>query len=280
MKKSLFPLILAFATLPAWAAQPAGVPDRLVLKPARVLGVPAGADAPEEIHDRLVPQPGRAPRVALTLDACMGATDDKLIEFLIQHKVPATIFATRRWLVRNPKTVAVLKSHLDMFEIEDHGANHIPAVIGTGKTVYGIPGEPDLAHLKREVDGGARAIKAHLGVTPHWYRAATAEYDAQSVAEIGKLGYGIAGFSVNADEGATLPAAIIEKRVKRATDGDVIIAHMNKPKSDTAKGLSAGIQYLLAKGFVFIRVDQAGLLKLPPAAPRHVRRHSRPRLPA
>lgn len=279
MKPSLLVLTLAF-TAPAWAALPAGVSDRVALKPARVQGVPVGQERPEEIHDRLVLQPGQAPHLALTLDACMGGTDDKLLEFLIQHKVPATIFATRRWLARNPKTVALLKSHLDMFEIEDHGANHIPAVIGAGKTVYGIPGEPDVAHLKREVDGGARAIKAHLGVTPHWYRAATAEYDAQSVAEIGKLGYRIAGFSVNADEGATLPAAVIEKRLKRATDGDVIIAHMNKPKSDTAKGLSAGIQYLLAKGFVFIRVDQAGLLQLPPAAPRPARRHPKPRLPA
>lgn len=231
-------------------------------------------ERPVEIHDRLAlaAAPGQAPRVALTLDACMGRFDHNLIDFLIRNRVPATIFATRRWIVHNPSAVALIKSHLDIFDVEDHGANHVPAVIGPGKRVYGIPGEPDVAHLKREVAGGAQAIKASLGVTPRWYRDATAEYDRQSVAVIAKLGYKIAGFSVNADEGATLPEAVVAARVKRARDGDVIIAHMNRPQSGTAKGLSAGIQYLLAKGFVFVRVDQAGGLRRIDHRPRHRRK--------
>ena len=151
--------------------------------------------------------PEKAPRVALTLDACMGRFDQNLIDFLIRNRVHATIFATRRWLVHNPQGVALIKSHLDLFDVENHGANHVPAVIGADKRVYGIRGEPDVTHLKYEVDGGARAITTYIGVTPHWYRDATAEYDAQSLAEIAKMGYKIAGFSVNADEGATLPKA-------------------------------------------------------------------------
>ena len=160
--------------------------------------------APVEIHDQLVAQAYFGKKVALTLDACSGKYDDRLIEFLIQNRIPATIFATKKWLDRNPAGVSVIKSHLDLFDVENHGARHIPAVIGKGKTVYGIPGEPDILHLRREVLGGAHAVEQTTGIAPRWYRAATAEYDAQSVEEIEKLGYKIAGFSVNADNGATL----------------------------------------------------------------------------
>ena len=83
---------------------------------------------------------------------------------------------------------------------------------------------PDLLHLRREVTGGARAITQLIGMPPHWYRGATAEYASQVVTEIEKLGSSIAGFSVNADAGATLGSKAIEERLKNVRDGDVIIA--------------------------------------------------------
>ena len=46
--------------------------------------------------------------------------DAELIHFLIVHRIPATIFATKKWLDRNPAGVALLKQHADLFEIEDH----------------------------------------------------------------------------------------------------------------------------------------------------------------
>ena len=218
---------------------------------------------PFEIHDQLVLKGGSAQRVALTLDACTGKYDDDLIQFLIRNRLPATIFATKKWLDRNPYGVSVIKSHLDLFDVENHGENHIPAVIGVGKKVYGIPGEPDIIHLRREVIEGARAVEAVTGVAPRWYRGATAEYDRQAIVEIVKLGYKIAGFSVNADAGASLKKASIEERLTHVKAGDVIIAHMNKPASDTAEGLSVGLLQLLRSGFVFVRLDQVELREIP-----------------
>jgi peptidoglycan/xylan/chitin deacetylase (PgdA/CDA1 family) len=218
---------------------------------------------PVEIHDRLVNVQEESKRIALTLDACSGKFDDDLIEFLIRNKIPATLFATEKWLLANPLGVSVVKSHLDLFDVEDHGENHIPAVIGVGKKVYGIPGEPDVIHLRREVSEGARAITQMIGVPPHWYRGATAEYDTQAVTEIEKMGYGIAGFSVNADAGATLGRMAIEARLEKVKDGDIIIAHMNKPASESAEGLSVGLLHLLKSGFTFVRLDQVALKQLP-----------------
>jgi peptidoglycan/xylan/chitin deacetylase (PgdA/CDA1 family) len=218
---------------------------------------------PVEIHEQLALQPDSTKRIALTLDACTGKYDDDLINFLILHRIPATIFATKKWLDENPIGLAVIKAHLDLFDVEDHGQNHIPAIIGVGRKVYGIPGEPDLIHLRREVLLGARAIQKATGIAPHWYRGATAEYDPQAIQEIERLGYKIAGFSVNADSGATAKKITIEKRLENVKSGDVIIAHMNKPASDTAEGLSVGLAYLLQAGFVFVRLDQVDLREIP-----------------
>jgi peptidoglycan/xylan/chitin deacetylase (PgdA/CDA1 family) len=219
---------------------------------------------PIELHDQLVPQATHASRVALTLDACSGQYDDDLIQFLVRNRIPATIFATKKWLDKNPYGVSVIKANLDLLDVEDHGENHIPAVIGAGRKVYGIAGEPDIIHLRREVTEGARAVEAVTGVAPRWYRGATAEYDPQAMDEIRKLGYRIAGFSVNADSGATLKKVAIEERLQHVKAGDVIIAHMNKPASDSAEGLSTGLLQLLRRGFVFVRLDQ---VDLQPAAP-------------
>lgn len=216
-----------------------------------------------EIHEQLVMEPGAAKQAALTLDACAGRFDKNLIEFLIRNRIPATIFATKKWLDRNPNGLSIIRAHLDLFDVENHGERHIPAVIGAGRQVYGIPGEPDLVHLRREVLAGARAVREATGIEPHWYRDATAEYDPQAIREIEKMGYKIAGFSVNADSGATLKKAAIEKRLERVQAGDVIIGHMNKPASDSAEGLSAGLARLREAGFVFVRLDQVGLRAAP-----------------
>ena len=217
-------------------------------------------ETPVEIHDRLVLPAPSAKNIALTLDACTGRFDHDLVEFLIRNKIPATLFVTKKWLQANPAGVAMIKANLDLFDVEDHGENHIPAVIGKGRSVYGIPGSPDVVHLRKEVIEGARAIEQYVGVSPHWYRGATAKYDAQAEQEIRRLGYGIAGFSVNADQGATLHQPAIEARLQHVRSGDIIIAHMNKPQSDTAEGLSAGLIWLLKQGFIFVRLDQVKLL--------------------
>jgi len=216
-----------------------------------------------EIHDRISEVP-HAPnnRVALTLDACSGKFDEDVILFLRRNRIPATIFTTKKWLLNNPSGVAMLKANLDLFDIEDHGENHIPAVIGVGRKVYGIPGEPDIVHLRREVLEGARAIEQVTGVPPHWYRGATGEYDQQASDEIRRMGYKIAGFSVNADAGATLKRQQIIEQLRHVHGGDVIIAHMNKPASDTAEGLSTGLIEILRRGLVFVRLDEVDLVEI------------------
>ena len=209
------------------------------------------AERPIEIHQRLVTREGEKV-VALTLDACGGGFDADLVKTLIDLHVPATIFATRKWIDRHPEGIALLNAHPELFVIEDHGAAHLPAVIGADKRVYGLRGEPDIAHLHDEIEGGASAIAATGAPRPQWYRGATALYDRAAVSAIEAMGYRIAGFSVNADAGATLPRREIIARLNTVKSGDIIIAHMNKPASESAEALRDALPGLIRRGVQFV----------------------------
>jgi peptidoglycan/xylan/chitin deacetylase (PgdA/CDA1 family) len=211
---------------------------------------------PTEVH-QVLDLPPQSKTVALTLDACSGAFDADLIRFLTLYRIPVTVFLTARWIAHNSTGVAILRASPDLFQLENHGARHVPAVIGPGRQVYGIEGSPDLAHLEREIEGGARAVEKLTGVAPRWYRGATAEYDPQALARIAELGYKVAGFSINADDGASLPKEVILARLRAVRGGDIIIAHMNRPDSDTAKGLEEGLKRLIAEGYHFVKLDDA-----------------------
>ncbi|HWA11510.1 MAG TPA: polysaccharide deacetylase family protein [Burkholderiales bacterium] len=226
-------------------------------------GLACAESRPRELH-QVLDLPDGARVAALTLDACGGAFDAELVDFLVEHRIPATIFATRRWLRRNPQALAKLVGNADLFDIENHGANHVPAFIGRDTLVYGIAGELDVAHLKREVSQGASAVAKATGAPPRWYRGATAEYDDESLRVIEQMGYKVAGFSVNADAGASLPKARIVARLKKVKNGDIIIAHVNRPESDTAEGLAAGLALLQARGFRFVKLGEFPLRPLRP----------------
>lgn len=245
---------IASLVFPAAAALLAGAAQAAPLAALEVPHELVHAIKPVEVHQRLTLNADEGKTVALTLDACGGAYDAQLIDFLIKQRIPATLFVTRKWLERNPEPTAVLRAHADLFQIEDHGANHVPAVIGPGRKVYGIAGDLDFAALHSEVADGAAAIAATGAPRPRWYRDATAVYDPAALLAIKAMGYKVAGFSLNADAGATLKRAAIIERVRRAQAGDIIIAHMNRPNGDTAEGLTAALPELLARGFRFVKL--------------------------
>lgn len=195
------------------------------------------------------------PQVALTLDACMGRTDTRILEALVQNRIAATIFVTERWLKSNKPALAVMLAHPDLFELEDHGAMHIPAVT-TQPTVYRIRTAGTLAAVNAEVDGGEKALLAATGRHAGWYRDATALYSADALAQIRQMGYRVAGFSLNGDAGASLLAPVVAQRIGAAKDGDVIISHITQPSHSAGAGVVEGILALKAKGFRFVRLDE------------------------
>jgi peptidoglycan/xylan/chitin deacetylase (PgdA/CDA1 family) len=194
------------------------------------------------------------PQVALTLDACMGQTDQRILKALVDNRIPATIFVTGRWLKRNAASLAVMKAHPDLFEVENHGLNHIPAIDNQPR-MFGLKTAGSLPAIRAEIQGGVDAMAAAALAKPVWYRDATARYSVNAITLIHDMGYRVAGYSLNADIGASLPSGQVVKRISAAKDGDVIIAHVNQPTHSAGAGVAAGILALKQKGFRFVRLQ-------------------------
>ena len=212
------------------------------------------AEAMIEPHMRLVVPPGRPRTVALTLDACSGATDMRIVGTLIGLSVPATIFVTGLWIRNNPGPLSLFLSRPDLFALENHGEKHLPPILGNRK-IYGLPVAGTMAAINREVERGADALVAAGGRAPHWYRGAAAKYSPAVVAPIEAMGYRISGYSLSADQGASLPARSVAHRMASALSGDVIIAHVNQPLRPSGAGVAAGVTALHSAGAVFVGLD-------------------------
>lgn len=202
---------------------------------------------------RLTTRGTAGPRVALTLDACMGEVDLRILDALVANAIPATLFVTGRWLAKNDDALKVLKAHPELFELENHGAMHVPCVLGS-KPLYGIAPAGTLDAVTAEVTGGAHAMAAAGLPKPRWFRDATALYSPEALQQIRHLGYRVAGFSLNADFGASLPADKVVERLLTARDGDVIIGHINQPKRSSGAGIAQGVVALKQRGFTFVRL--------------------------
>ncbi|MBI1170703.1 polysaccharide deacetylase family protein [bacterium] len=224
-----------------------------------LLASPLAAATPPRLVEPALRLPAGPPgqvRVALTFDACEGVTDPRILDALIAHDIPATVFVTGRWLARNAEAFARMRARPDLFEIEDHGARHLPAV-DFPTLVYGIKAAGSPGAVVQEVSGGAAAITAAGGPAPHWFRGATAKYDTSSIAEINGLGLQVAGYSLSGDGGATFSRAKTARQIATARDGDVILSHINQPRRPAGAGVVDGILQLQARGVTFVRLQDA-----------------------
>jgi peptidoglycan/xylan/chitin deacetylase (PgdA/CDA1 family) len=234
---------------------------RLIIFFLLTLLIPSSVNAQtlHEPHMHIAPS-ANAPQVALTLDACSGGVDMRILDMLIKNKIKATIFITGRWIKSNPKTVDLLNQNTVLFQIENHGKNHIPAVIGK-KRPYGLRPAGTKKRLLNEVIGGALAIKLSGFPQAKYYRGATALYTNDAITIIRQTGHRIAGFSLNADLGASASAKTTASRISNAKNGDVIIAHINQPNRAAGAGVVRGILTLQEKGFEFVLLDEVTVVE-------------------
>jgi peptidoglycan/xylan/chitin deacetylase (PgdA/CDA1 family) len=162
-----------------------------------------------------------------------------------------------------------MHAHPDLFTLQNHGERHLPPVMGN-RRVYGLPVAGTLDAVHREVTRGADLVAEARGERPRWYRGAAGLYSPAAFDAIQQMGCLIAGYSLNADEGASLPAASVAHRIAAARSGDVIVAHINQPHRPSGAGVAEGVGALRQAGVVFVGLDA-----LPTTAPA-----CRPRGPA
>ncbi len=73
------------------------------------------------------------------------------------------------------------------------------------------------------------------------------------------MGFRVAGFSINGDEGASLGAAETRRRYLAAKHGDVLISHINQPLRAAGAGVVAGVTALKARGYRFVKLSDPAI---------------------
>lgn len=195
--------------------------------------------------------------IALTFDACGGEHgsdyDQKLIDYLIQEQIPATLFVNYRWIEKNEETFKELAKN-SLFEIENHGFQHRPLSV-TGRSIYGIHGTQNVDEVIDEVTKNEEKIFQLTGKKPKFFRAGTAYVDDVSVQITEKLGERVVNYDLIGDAGATFSASQVEKSMLEAKPGSIVILHFNQPGKGTAEGLIKAIPQLQKQGFQFVKLE-------------------------
>jgi peptidoglycan/xylan/chitin deacetylase (PgdA/CDA1 family) len=197
-----------------------------------------------------LPDDRGADRVALTFDACggSGSLDRKLIDRLIRDEVPATLFLNRRWIDADPGRATAL-ADVPWFELANHGTLHRPLSV-TGASAYGITGTGSVDGVIEEVWSNQLRLAEVTGRFAGWFRSGTAHYDDVATQIVAALGLRVAGFTVNGDGGATFSAETVLREVDRVEGRGIVLAHMNRPGSGTARGFAEAIPVLRDRGLI------------------------------
>jgi peptidoglycan/xylan/chitin deacetylase (PgdA/CDA1 family) len=164
--------------------------------------------------------PASCPGVALTFDLCpvrKGAGfDQALIDYLVEHKIPATFFMSGKWVTKHDEQVRSLLEHA-FFEVGTHGDVHAHLPMHS------------VAEQREEILGPVRILKTRYGREPTLFRPPYGEYNDDSVNVVKALGlHFILWNVVSGDPDPTLSAEQIEGRMDRFTrKGSIIVMHAN-----------------------------------------------------
>ena len=197
--------------------------------------------------------------IALTFDACGGKKGDKynkkLIDYLVAHRIPATLFISGRWIDSNRKSFLSLTQH-KLFTIENHGYLHRPLSID-GRSIYGIEGTKNLKEMVEEVEENAAKIEKLTGRRPVFYRPGTGYIDDVGVGVVRFLKQEIVNFNVvPGDANPHISGRLLLRTMLYcAKPGAIIVLHMNKPGSGTLYAVAAFVKFMRIRGYRFVKLE-------------------------
>jgi peptidoglycan/xylan/chitin deacetylase (PgdA/CDA1 family) len=199
--------------------------------------------------------------LALTFDACGGPKgpnyDEKLIQYLENEKIPATLFISGKWIDANLDILQAL-SRNPLFEIENHGLNHKPCST-IGRSAFGIKGTKSIREIFDEIELNGLKLLNLTGRKSKYYRPGTAYSDELCVEIANALGYEVVNFSVRGDAGATYSKKEVREALLHSAPASIVLMHMNHSEGQTAEAVMAAIPELRKRGFGFVKVSDFGL---------------------
>jgi peptidoglycan/xylan/chitin deacetylase (PgdA/CDA1 family) len=158
--------------------------------------------------------------VALTFDLCPvrqgTGYDAELIDYLVEHRIPATFFASGRWVDKHDPEMKKLLS-VPFFEMGTHGQvhAHLAAL--------------DEAHQRAEIIKAVDLLKSRYGVTAPLFRPPYGEFNDLTVEIVNKLGLRFILWNVvSGDPDPALPADKMLAHLTASTrGGGMIVFHAN-----------------------------------------------------
>ena len=195
--------------------------------------------------------PAGCHEIALTFDLCpvRGGTgwDRALVTMLEQRHVPATFFASGRWIERHDAEVRELLAYPSLFELGTHGMRHrhLPTL--------------DLAGQREEIMGPIDLLNTDYHYRPTLVRAPYGEFDERTREIIADHGLELVQWSVvSGDPDPHLGADAILRTMRAGVrDGSVVIFHANGKGAHTRQVVETVVADLLpARGLKPVTVSQ------------------------
>jgi peptidoglycan-N-acetylglucosamine deacetylase len=164
--------------------------------------------------------PAACPRIALTFDLCPvrkgPGYDQALVDYLIEHKIPATFFMSGQWIAKHDPQVEQLLG-VGFFEIGTHGEVHAHLPLQNGE------------EQRREILGPIKILNEHYAHEAVLFRPPFGEYNSTTVDVVKALGLRFIQWNIESgDPDPTLSADHILARIeKRAKPGSIVVLHAN-----------------------------------------------------
>lgn len=224
----------------------------IVLALVLVLGpLPGRAGEVPRAADVVRSGPPGCRAVAFTFDLCPVRDpvgfDAPLIDALRTRGIPATFFASGRWIERHDAQVRELLA-VPFFELETHGERHrhLPSL--------------DWAAQRVEIEEPVSFLRAHYGYSATLFRPPYGEYDQTTLAVAHEIGLRpVLWSAVSGDPAPHVTAARMLAALRPAVrDGGIVIFHANGRGHHTREVVEILHDELAGKGYRFATVT--GLL--------------------
>jgi peptidoglycan/xylan/chitin deacetylase (PgdA/CDA1 family) len=164
--------------------------------------------------------PPACPTIALTFDLCpvrKGTGYDKaLIDYLIEHNIPATFFMSGRWIAKHDPEVEQLLG-IAFFEVGTHGEAHAHLPMHNAD------------EQRTEIWAPVKLLSEHYAHEAVLFRPPFGEYNDVTVDIVKTLGLRLIQWNIESgDPDPMLSAEHIVARIgRRAKPGSIVVLHAN-----------------------------------------------------
>lgn len=202
--------------------------------------------ASAEVITRL---PTREKVVAITLDACETKTpsylDWKIINYLIEKRIPFTLFVSGKFLIRNRHDLERIY-RTGLVSIHNHSMNHYQHMERLSKD-----------EIIREIQEAEILIYQITGKRLLYFRFPGGNYDSRSLSIVESLGYKVVHWTFpSGDPDRRITPEMLHKHVVRNTvPGSILIFHANGRGYSTGEALPRIVEDLKKQGYRFVKLE-------------------------